>query len=125
MRVYTVLMNIVQRIKNAVQESKDYTEAVAETKLTNELLLGNMQSTVSINGNGTAWVLLTCPSDRKIFAYLGAYWYGTNNSNVFSYANWQTSDTTIQFAFRNTGSAAASITVSANYLYTNVGGGNA
>lgn len=123
MRIYTILRNLVQSIKSSLAEAKDYADAVADTKLTNELLYGNIeQSGVSIGGNATTWVTVTVPNDRKIIAPCGAYWFGTNNHMVYSYAQWRINDHEIQFAFRNSGSGAASLTISVNYLYINVGG---
>ena len=123
MKVFNLLLNLVQGIKNALQESKDYTDTIADTKLTNELLYGNIEKPgVSIGGNATTWVTVTVPNDRKIIAPCGAYWWGTNNHMVYAYAQWRINDHEIQFAFRNSGSGAASLTISVNYLYINVGG---
>ena len=76
MKLYTILRNLIQSIKNALQKSKDYTDAVADTKLTNELLLSYMEASATVGGNATTWVTLTCPSNRKILAPCGFYWFG-------------------------------------------------
>lgn len=130
MTLFDDLLNLIARIKDSVahsddnlQEAKDYTDTVADTKLTNDLKLGSMEGAATVAGNANTWLTLTAPSGRKIIAPSGFYWYGSNNVNVMAYAYRQINDTQIQFALRNWGSSAATLTVYTQYLYIDEVGG--
>ncbi|MBQ1292561.1 MAG: hypothetical protein IIY21_00865 [Clostridiales bacterium] len=121
MKLYTILRNIVQGIKNAIahsdenlQTAKDY----ADTKLSvADLKLGTLESTVSLSANGTAWKTVTVPSDRTLVCPAGVYWYGTYNTSITYYAYWQNGADTMQIALRNWANGSTTITVYWNYLY--------
>ena len=119
MKIINLFLNMVSKFKKDLSKLKnDLSEKISAP----DLKLASMQGTVTVGANGTNWATLTCPSDRRIIAPCGFYWYGQMNTSCVAYAYRLVSDTEIQFAIRNYSASQAVLTLDTMYLYVDVGG---
>ncbi len=120
--IFNLLLNLAKRIFTAnaetLTEAKNYADAGLADKITiSNFKLGTADTAINVTANSNAWGVVTIPSNRKLIAPAGFYWYGSHNTDVMVYAYRQTADDTIQFALRNWSSATATLTFSCQYIY--------
>lgn len=70
-------------------------------------------SPTSVPAGGTSWITVPRPSDAVPIAVIG--WYMLNGQNCIVY-NWQLTQNGAQYAIKNSGTGAATVTITAYYL---------